>query len=140
MALLWRVCCLVRGMIDELMQRENYVLAKKLLDVSHSRQQLLAGNLANIETPGYKRQDIQANFAQELQRVARSNDVRRIQELEVRSVTDLNSPNVRADGNNVQVDQELLEMQKNAVQYEFLAEYASNSLNRLKTAISGRVS
>lgn len=126
-------------MIDELMQRENYALAKKLLDVSHSRQQAIASNLANVETPGYKRQDIATDFDAQLRRVASSNDIKGIQSLQARTMTDLESPSVRPDGNNVQIDQELLRMQKNAVQYEFLANYTSNSLSRLQTAITGRV-
>lgn len=126
-------------MLDELMQRENYVLAKKLLDVSHMRQQTIAGNLANVETPGYKRQDIEVNFEAELRRLAHGNDVKGISEMNVRTVTDLNSPSVRPDGNNVQLDQELLGMQKNLVQYEFLANYTSSSLKQLRSAITGRV-
>ena len=126
-------------MLDDLMQRENYVLAKKLLDVSHAKQNALASNLANVETPGYKRLDIETTFDAQLKRAAASNDVREIRRLEFRTVTDLDSPSQRADGNNVQIDQELLAMQKNAIQYEFLANYTSNSLNRLKTAISGRL-
>lgn len=126
-------------MIDELMQRENYVLAKKLLDVSHAKQNAIASNLANVETPGYKRIDIATDFEAQLRKVASSNNVDAIRNLEIRTVQDLNSPIVRGDGNNVQVDQELLSMQKNAIQYEFLANYTSTSLNRLKTAISGRI-
>lgn len=126
-------------MIDELMQRENYVLAKKLLDVSHAKQNAIASNLANVETPGYKRIDIATDFEAQLKKVASTNDVQGIRDLQIRTVQDLNSPSVRADGNNVQIDQELLSMQKNAIQYEFLANYTSTSLNRLKTAISGRI-
>lgn len=63
-------------MIDQILERENYVLAKKLLDVSHARHQALAGNLANAETPGYKRSDTKADFAQELQKLASGNDMR----------------------------------------------------------------
>lgn len=126
-------------MIDDLMQRENYVLAKKLLDVSHAKQNAIASNLANVETPGYKRIDIATSFDSQLKKAAASNDVQEIRDLRIQTVTDLNSPSMRADGNNVQIDQELLRMQKNAVQYEFLASYTSTSLNRLKTAISGRI-
>ncbi|MBD5778682.1 flagellar basal body rod protein FlgB [Pelagicoccus sp. NFK12] len=126
-------------MIDDLMQRENYVLAKKLLDVSHAKQNAIASNLANVETPGYKRMDIETSFDAQLKRAAATNDVNEIRNLEFRTVRDLESPNQRADGNNVQIDQEMLAMQKNAIQYEFLANYTSTSLNRLKTAISGRV-
>ena len=126
-------------MIDELMQRENYVLAKKLLDVSHVKQNAIASNLANVETPGYKRIDIDTDFEAQLRKVASTNDIEGIRNLEIRTVQDLDSPNVRPDGNNVQIDQELLSMQRNAIQYEFLANYTSTSLNRLKTAISGRI-
>ena len=126
-------------MIDDLMQRENYVLAKKLLDVSHAKQNAFASNMANVETPGYKRMDIAANFDAQLKKAASANDIPGIQNVQIRTVTDTNSPSVRADGNNVQIDQELLKMQKNAIQYEFLANYTSGSLKRLKTAISGRV-
>ncbi|MBK1878425.1 flagellar basal body rod protein FlgB [Pelagicoccus mobilis] len=126
-------------MIDDLMQRENYVLAKKLLDVSHAKQNAIASNLANVETPGYKRIDIATDFEAQLKKVASVNDVSGIKNLEIRTVQDLHSPSVRADGNNVQIDQEMLSMQKNAIQFEFLANYTSTSLNRLKTAISGRV-
>lgn len=126
-------------MIDDLMQRENYVLAKKLLDVSHAKQNAIASNLANVETPGYKRIDIATNFDAQLKRAAEANDVQGIRDLQFRTITDTESPNQRADGNNVQIDQELLRMQKNAVQFEFLANYTSTSLSRLKTAISGRI-
>ncbi len=126
-------------MIDDLMQRENYVLAKKLLDVSHAKQNAIASNLANVETPGYKRIDIATNFDAQLKRAAEANDVQGIRDLQFRTITDTASPSQRADGNNVQIDQELLRMQKNSVQYEFLANYTSTSLSRLKTAISGRI-
>lgn len=131
--------CLVRGMIDELMQRENYVLAKKLLDVSHAKQVALSSNLANVETPGYKRQDISVDFDAQLRNLASKNDLAAIRDLRYDTITDTTSPSVRPDGNNVQMDNELLLMQKNSVQYEFLTQYTSNSLKQLKMAITGRV-
>ena len=47
-------------------------VAKKMLDVAHSKHQAIAGNLANVETPGFKRQDIKADFAQELSKLAKT--------------------------------------------------------------------
>lgn len=44
-------------MIDQILERENYVLAKKLLEVSHARHQALAGNLAIAEAEERKRQE-----------------------------------------------------------------------------------
>ncbi len=125
-------------MIDQVFERENYVIAKKLLDVSHSRHQAIAGNLANVETPGFKRKDLQVDFASQLEKLAETNDVQGISKLQPTVQTDFNSPSVRADGNNVQMDQELLEMNKNSVQYDFLTYYTANSLKRIKTAITGR--
>ncbi len=126
-------------MIDQVYDRENYVLAKKLLDVSHARHEAISGNLANAETPGYKRVDIKTDFAEELKKLAKSNDIESISALRATLETDLNSPSVRPDGNNVQLDSELMKMNKNAMQYEFLTQYTANSLKRIKTAITGRV-
>ncbi|MEC7907224.1 MAG: flagellar basal body rod protein FlgB [Verrucomicrobiota bacterium] len=126
-------------MIDQIYDRENYVLAKKLLDVSHARHEAISGNLANVETPGYKRVDIKTDFAEELKKLAKSNDIESISALRATLETDLNSPSVRPDGNNVQLDSELMKMNKNAMQYEFLTQYTANSLKRIKTAITGRV-
>ncbi len=126
-------------MIDQIYDRENYVLAKKLLDVSHARHEAISGNLANAETPGYKRVDIKTDFAEELKKLAKSNDIESISALRATLATDLNSPSVRPDGNNVQLDSELMKMNKNAMQYEFLTQYTANSLKRIKTAITGRV-
>jgi len=129
----------VQDMIDQILERENYVLAKKMLDVSQARHEAISGNLANAETPGYKRVDIKANFPDELKKLAESNDVESISKLQTMLETDLNSPNVRPDGNNVQLDTELLKMSENAMQYEFLTQYTANSMKRIKTAITGRV-
>lgn len=126
-------------MIDLIFERENYVLAKKLLDASHARHQALAGNLANAETPGFKRSDLKVDFAQQLQKLAAGDDLQSIANLEIQIEVDLNSPSVRPDGNNVQLDTELLKMNQNSMQFEFLAQYASNSLKRIKTAITGQV-
>lgn len=126
-------------MIDQIYERENYVLAKKLLDVSHARHEAISGNLANAETPGYKRVDIKTDFAEQLQKLAKSNDIESISALRATLETDLNSPSVRPDGNNVQLDSELMKMNENAMQYEFLTQYTANSMKRIKTAITGRV-
>jgi len=126
-------------MIDQIYERENYVLAKKLLDVSHARHEAISGNLANAETPGYKRVDIKTGFAEQLKKLAKSNDIESISALRATLETDLNSPSVRPDGNNVQLDSELMKMNENAMQYEFLTQYTADSMKRIKTAITGRV-
>ena len=127
-------------MLEQVFERENYVVMKKMLDAAHRKHQALAGNLANVETPGYKRQDINTSFATQLQKAAKMDDIRAIEKLDPTLATDFHSPAVRADGNNVQIDKEMMELTKNATEYRFLAQYASTSMKRLKTAITGRVS
>jgi hypothetical protein len=45
-------------MIDALFTDSDYVAAKKMLDVTVLRHQAIASNLANVETPNYKRLDV----------------------------------------------------------------------------------
>ena len=45
-------------MIEALFNQPNYQATKKLLDVSVLRHEALASNLANLETPNYKRIDV----------------------------------------------------------------------------------
>ncbi|MEO5960997.1 MAG: flagellar basal body rod protein FlgB, partial [Opitutaceae bacterium] len=47
---------------------------------------------------------------------------------------------VRPDGNSVEIERELLEMNRNAVAYEYLTDVVSNNLKQLKLAITGRAS
>ena len=55
-------------MIDALFNQPEYLAAKKTLDADTLRQQAIASNIANLETPGYKRLDVAASFNTELQR------------------------------------------------------------------------
>jgi flagellar basal-body rod protein FlgB len=45
-------------MISALFSQPNYVGAKKMLDATVLRHEAIASNLANIETPNYKRMDV----------------------------------------------------------------------------------
>jgi flagellar basal-body rod protein FlgB len=130
------------GMIDQLLARENYALAKQLLDAAALRHEALATNLANIETPGFKRVDLAPEFAQQLASFARNPEGMKtgdIESLAPKLAEDRATRAVRPDGNNVQLEREMLELNRNAVEFDFLAQYASDSIKRLKTAITGRV-
>lgn len=132
------MCCYVGAMLESLYGRENYVAAKKLLDVAELRHRALTSNVANAETPGYKRVDIDAVFEASLERAMQTGNIEKIQRAQpLLKVDDIAHP-VRPDGNNVSVDQELLEMNKNALEYEFLTNYVSSSIKRLRTTITGR--
>ena len=50
------------AILDNLYSQENYLISKKLLDATHLRHEALSNNLANVETPGFKRRDLQRIF------------------------------------------------------------------------------
>ncbi len=131
--------CFRPGMIDHVLGRDNYELAKSLLDAAALRHEALATNIANVETPGFKRVDLAPDFAVKLADYAARPDQANLERIVPKLAQDPHATAVRPDGNNIQVDRELLEMNRNSMEFEFLAQYASDSLKRLKTAITGRI-
>ncbi len=127
-------------MIEGIFATEKYVTARKLLDAAALRHKALAGNLANVETPGYKRIDLSPAFSTQLATSLKRGDLEGISNLQPTLTIDAEAGAVRPDGNNVELDRELLNVNRNALEYEVLTQFVSSSLKHLKTAISGRVS
>ena len=126
-------------MVDSILGSNNYQIAKKLLDVADLRHQAISSNLANIETPGYRRIDIDTNFDSKLKQATESNNIDNIRNLKPSLSIDQNVRGVDPDGNNVKLDSELLAMNKNAMTYEFLTQYVSSSIKRINGVIEGKV-
>ena len=123
-------------MIDRLFASSVYEGSKKLLDVSLMRHEALTSNIANIETPGYKRVDIHADFASVFADALKAGSVRGVKMPEV--TQDMAARSQRKDGNNVVLDEELMQMGKNVIEYETLTDFVSFSLKQLRAAISGK--
>jgi flagellar basal-body rod protein FlgB len=123
-------------MIDRLFASNTYTASKDLLDAAALRQEALASNVANAETPGYKRVDLEQNFATAFAAHLRSGETGAGPTAKL--VQDAASTSQRADGNNVEIDKELLAMGKNGAEYETLTEFVSGSLKQLRMAITGR--
>jgi flagellar basal-body rod protein FlgB len=122
--------------IEQLFSSSGYQATKQLLDVAARRHEALATNLANVETPGYKRVDFPKEFARELASRIRAGEARSIEIPKL--VEDLTSTSQRKDGNNVDVDREMMALSKNAAEYDMLTEFVSGSIKRLRLAITGR--
>ena len=125
-------------MIEGVFNQTNYLLAKQMLDVSAVRHSALASNLANVETKGYKRVDVSADFAAQLKTAVARGDKSRITQLKPMVELDPTSTQVRPDGNNVQLDTELMEINRNALEYEFLTQYLTGTFTSMKAAINGK--
>ena len=125
-------------MIEGLFEQSNYILAKKLIDVSVLRHEALAANLANVESPGYKRLQVDGTFEQKLRTLVERGEFRAVKELEPTLREDLSVSSLRTDGNNVELDKELIALNRNSIEHEVLAQFLSGSLNYLRHAITGR--
>lgn len=126
-------------MISPVSQSTNFALAAKLLDAAVMRQEAIATNIANAETPGFRRLDLAPDFSRQLQaRMSQGGRPADIAALQPQLKVDEFSRSMRPDGNTVEVEREMLEMNRNTVGYEFLTDYVSNSFKSLHLAITGR--
>ncbi len=126
-------------MIDPIFQSGNYQLANKLLDASALRQQAIAANIANAETPGYRRLDIAPDFVAQLKAsIVDGKPSPATPGLKPVLAADPHARSVRPDGNSVEIEHELIAMNRNAVEYEFLSEVVTRNIKQLKLAITGR--
>ena len=129
------------AMISPVSQSTNFAMAAKLLDAAVLRQEAIAANIANAETPGFRRLDVSPDFMRELKAsVSRGGGASSLQHLSPRLVADEDARSLRSDGNTVEIEREMLEMNRNTVSYEFLTDYVSGSFKQLKMAIRGRAS
>ena len=105
-----------------------FPVLENLLSLTSKRQQVLAANVANIDTPGYRAKDV--SFAQELGNNLDFNA--RIVEVETKE---------KPNGNNVDLDRELTEITKNGLQYITLVQYLNQRIKTLRASImeGGRV-
>ena len=125
-------------MVASLFSSDIYTAVKKMMDVSALRHAAIASNLANVSTPGYKRADVSKSFEEELRASMKSRNAHEIAEALPRTEVDALTPSTRADGNNVQIDSELLGLTKNTMNFNVLTDFASGSLKQLRHAITGR--
>jgi flagellar basal-body rod protein FlgB len=128
------------AMIDALFNQPNYVAAKKLLDATVMRHEAIASNLANVETPNYRRVDVDTTFKAELSRALTANSVTDIQQITPEIKTDDTAVSHTRDGNTVQLENELIQMSQNTLSHAVETQFLTGSLVKLKLAITGRSS
>jgi len=125
-------------MVNGLFTQTNYQGLKKMLDATVMRHEAIASNLANLETPNYKRIDVESGFGEELSRAIAGRDTRDISRLEPRLVLDKSASSPNRDGNTVQLDRELLALQQNSLAHNMQTQFVTGSLMKLRSAIQGR--
>jgi flagellar basal-body rod protein FlgB len=125
-------------MIEALFSQPNYVASKKMLDVTVMRQEAIASNLANLETPNYKRIDVSPSFESQLHQAVANRDSAQIASLEPRLAVDTQAVTGRSDGNTVQMETEMLKLNQNTVEDALETQLISVSLANMRLAITGK--
>ena len=108
---------------------ENSIhILNKLLDGTALRHQAISANIANVNTPGYRRKDVP--FLDELKAAVETNDPATI-----KAVT----PQVRPDRSSapVRLEAEFAAMSQNQILYTTSADLISRKYERLRRAIRG---
>jgi flagellar basal-body rod protein FlgB len=125
-------------MIEALFNQTGYLAAKKTLDAVALRQEAIANNIANLETPGYKRLDLAPAFQTELDRACATGDSQEIAGLKPTLAPDPNAVPTGRDGNTVHLENELMQLNQNAVTHTLETQLVSTMLSRMRLAITGK--
>ena len=111
----------------------------KAADASWMRHEAISNNIANVNTPGYKRQDVA--FEDSLQEAISNSRYRSTDEkvanlskadLRIRSYTDSSGFSYRLDGNNVDIDTENAALARNQLKYNALVDSINHEFSMIK--------
>jgi flagellar basal-body rod protein FlgB len=96
---------------------------ERYMDLLSLRQKLVASNIANADTPGYKAKDI--DFQREFQSLAGG----------MPNVAEVTALPTKHDGNNVDVDRESRLLAENALRFNVAASLMRAQLRAVRNAI-----
>jgi len=133
-------------MLERLTQHLN--LREKALDAAWTRNEVIAQNIANVDTPGYKKSTVA--FEEYLDDALDkegfkgfTTDKRHIKigsgslkDAKIRITKEYDNLSTRLDGNNVDIESEMASLAKNDIRYNTLVESIGSGYQRLKTVIS----
>ena len=120
----------------------NYVnVLDKAADASWKRNDVLANNIANADTPGYKRKDVQFETyligaiggTDSLDRTIANMD---LDDINATTYTEQANLSYRYDGNNVDINTENANLAENQIRYYTLLNSMTQEFSRIKSVLS----
>jgi flagellar basal-body rod protein FlgB len=94
------------------------------MDLLAARQKLVASNIANADTPGYKTKDIDFQF-----------EFMSLMKGDTPNVTEVAGLAVKNDGNNVSMDREARLLSENAIRFNLATSLMRSQITLLRAAI-----
>ena len=116
----------------------------KAADASWMRENVITNNIANIDTPGYKRQDVdfESVLQKALGKTKYSSLDKKVRELNqdlgkltTTSYTDAANYSYRLDRNNVDENTETAELASESLRYQLLTTAITNNFSRMQTVL-----
>lgn len=122
----------------------NYInVLDRAADASWTRNTVIANNIANADTPGYKRKDVQFEAYLTSALAGGDNLDQDIQNLDLSTINantyiDESTLSYRIDGNNVDINTESAYLAQNQIRYYTLLDSMSQEFSRLSSAINAK--
>ena len=116
----------------------------KAADASWMRENVITNNIANIDTPGYKRQDVdfESVLQKALGKTKYSSLDKKVRELNqdlgkltTTSYTDAANYSYRLDRNNVDENTENAELASESLRYQLMTTAITNNFSRMQTVL-----
>lgn len=114
---------------------KGVALLSKLLDLTSTTNKVLANNIANANTPGFKKYDV--SFQKELVKAVESKNINKIKDIKEK-ITLSGDKSTRKDGNNVDLDKELVSFYQMSDRHNLYLEILSKKFKGMVAAIQGR--
>ena len=117
---------------------------KTAADASWLREEVLTNNIANVDTPNYKRQDVEfttyLKSALEQAGTPASTLTQKVNEanlsgITTRTYTENTTLSYRMDGNNVELSTENAELAAEQINYNALIDSMNNEFTRMKSVL-----
>lgn len=122
----------------------NYInVLNKAADASWTRNEVITNNIANNDTPDYKRQDVVFESYLQSALDTSTNLDSQVSNLDLNSLkstiyTDLEELSYRTDGNNVDIATESANLAENQIKYYTLLDSMTQEFSRLRTALTAK--
>ncbi len=140
-------------MFEGIFQSTTIPLMQQVVEFTEARQNVLAGNIANLDTPGYKSRDLSvADFHSRLKKAVQarreSNSAYRspgegpmdanVKDVDIATAAKDSKTILRHDGDNVGMEYQVSEMVKNQLQHNMALSIMVSQFRLIETAISER--
>lgn len=132
-------------MLNSILKSNQISILEKALSAASLRHKTISDNIANVNTPGFKKSEVSFEEQLELAMNTKSSPIARTHErhLPIKSglnveptINTITTTSYRSDGNNVDIDSEMAALAKNSIYYDAIAQQVNKYFASIKSAIN----